>query len=132
MSLSLLTYTPAHENDEVRDGKTRAQTRANNQRSVPGLLATLGPISASERVYALVAEQREGDKIELQNELVKDVESEPGIYQEAQQSKYAKIWEVARSDEIEGSIRAGTFTFAVKVPVGYVGFNAESRHNRGR
>ena len=46
------------------------------------------------------------------------VESAPGSYQEAQQSKYAKIWEVARSAEIEGLIRAGTFTLAVKVPVG--------------
>ena len=50
--------------------------------------------------------------------LVQDVESEPGSYQEAQQSKYAKIWEVATSAEIEGLIRAGTFTLAVKVPVG--------------
>ena len=54
----------------------------------------------------------------MPNELVQDVESEPGSYQEAQQSKYAKIWEVARSAEIEGIIRAGTFTLAVKVPVG--------------
>ena len=41
-----------------------------------------------------------------------------GSYQEAQQSKYAKIWEVTRSAESEGLIRAGTFTLAVKVPVG--------------
>ena len=110
--------TPARENDEVRDGRTRAQTRAVNQQSVPGLVATLGPISASEIVYALVAELRAGDEIELPKELVQDVESEPGSYQEAQQSKYAKVWEVARSADIEGLIRAGTFTVAVKVPVG--------------
>ena len=110
--------TPARENDEVRDGRTRAQTRAVNQQSVPGLVATLGPISASEIVYALVAEQRAGDEIELPRELVQDVESEPGSYLEAQQSKYAKTWEVARSAEIKGLIRAGTFTLAVKVPAG--------------
>ena len=81
-------------------------------------MATLGPISASQMIYALVAEQRAGDEIELPKELVQDVESEPGSYQEAQQSKNAKIWEVARSAEIEGLIRAGTFTLAVKVPVG--------------
>ena len=57
--------TPARETDEVRDGRTRAQTRAVNQQNVPGLVATLGPISASEIVYALVAEQRAGTKIEL-------------------------------------------------------------------
>ena len=56
--------TPARENDEARDGRTRAQTRAVNQQSVPGLVATLGPISASEIVYALVAEQRAGDEVE--------------------------------------------------------------------
>ena len=110
--------TPAREIDEVRDGRTRAQTRAVNQQSVPVLVATLGPISTSEIEYARVAEQRAGDEIELPKELVQDVESEPGSYQEAQQSKYAKIWEVARSAEIEGLIRAGTFTLAVKVPVG--------------
>ena len=81
-------------------------------------MATLGPISASEIVYALVVEQRTGDEIELPKKLVQDVESEPGSYQEAQQSKCAKIWEVAKSAEIEGLMRAGTFTLAVKVPVG--------------
>ena len=33
--------TPARENKEVRDGRTRAQTRAVNQQSVPSLVATL-------------------------------------------------------------------------------------------
>ena len=110
--------TAARENDEVRDGRTRAQTRAVNQQSVPGLMATLGPISATEVVYALLSEQRAGDETELPKELVQDVESEPGSYQEAQRSKYAKIWEGARSAEVEGLIRAGTFTLAVKVPIG--------------
>ena len=32
--------------------------------------------------------------------------------------KYAKIWEIARSFEIERLIRAGSFTLAVKIPVG--------------
>ena len=83
-------------------------------------MATLGPISASEILYALVAEQRAGDEIELPKEPIQDVESEPGSYQEAQQSKYANIWEVARSAEIEGFIRAGTCTLAVKAPIGCI------------
>ena len=57
--------TPARENDEVREYRTRAKTRAVNQQSVPGLVATLGPISASVIVYALVAEQRACDEIGL-------------------------------------------------------------------
>ena len=110
--------TNARENDEVREGRTRAQTRAVNQQSVSGLVATLGPISASEIMYALLAEQRAGDAVELPKELVQGVESEPGSYQEARQSKHAKIWDGAMSAEVEGLIRAGTFTLAVKIPVG--------------
>ncbi|CAB1120053.1 unnamed protein product [Ectocarpus sp. CCAP 1310/34] len=110
--------TAARENDEVREGRTRAQTRAVNQQSVPGLMATIGPISGTEVLYALLSEQRAGDETELPKELVQDVESEPGSYEEAQRSKYAKIWEGARSAEVEGLMRAGTFTLAVKVPIG--------------
>ena len=48
----------------------------------------------------------------------RDVESEPGSNQEARQSKHAKIWDGAKSAEVEGLIRAGTFTLAAKIPVG--------------
>ena len=75
----------------MREGRTRAQTRAVNQQTVPGLMATVGPIFATEVVYSLLSEQRAGDDTELPKELVQDVESEPGNYQEAQRSKYAKI-----------------------------------------
>ena len=54
-------------------------------------MATVGPIFATEVVYSLLSEQRAGDETELPKELVQDVESEPGNYQEAQRSKYAKI-----------------------------------------
>ena len=56
--------------------------------------------------------------MELPKELVQDVESEPGSYQEARQSKHAKIWDGAISAEVEGLIRAGTSTLAVKIPAG--------------
>ena len=69
-------------------------------------------------MHALLAEQRVGDAVELPKELVQDVESEPGSYQEARQSKHAMIWDGAMSAEVEGLIRAGTFTLAVKIPVG--------------
>ena len=52
--------------------------------------------------YALLAEHRAGDAVELPKELVQDVESEPGSYQEARQSKHAKIWDGAMSAEVEG------------------------------
>ncbi|CAB1112508.1 unnamed protein product [Ectocarpus sp. CCAP 1310/34] len=110
--------TAARESDEVRAGRTRAQTRAINQQSVSGLVATLGPISASEIVHALIAEQRAGDAVELPKELIQDVEPEPGSYQEALRSKHATIWDKAMSAEVEGLIRAGTFTLAAKIPEG--------------
>ena len=69
-------------------------------------------------MYALLAEQRAGDAVALPKELVQDVESEPGSYQEAWQSKPAMIWDGAMSAEVEGLIRTGTFTLAVKIPVG--------------
>ncbi|CAN0320183.1 unnamed protein product, partial [Scytosiphon promiscuus] len=50
--------TPVHEDYEVRTGRTRARTRAANQQSASVLLATLGPLSATEMVEALTAEQR--------------------------------------------------------------------------
>ena len=53
-------------------------------------------------MYALLAEQRAGDAVELPKELVQDVESEPGSYQEARQSKDAMIWDGAMSAEVEG------------------------------
>ena len=87
MSLRLLILILLARENEVREGRTRAPTRAVNQQSVSGLVATLGPISASEIMYALLAQQRAGDAVELPKELVQDVESEPGSYQEARQSK---------------------------------------------
>ncbi|CAB1106721.1 unnamed protein product [Ectocarpus sp. CCAP 1310/34] len=73
--------TAANENVEVREGRTRAQTRTVNQQSVSGLMATLGHISASEIVEALLVEQRACDTIELPRELIQDVETEPGFKQ---------------------------------------------------
>ena len=74
----LADFNTAARENEVREGRTRAQTRVVNQQSVSGLAATLGPISASEIMCALLAEQRAGDDVELPKELVQDVESEPG------------------------------------------------------
>ena len=65
--------TSARDNNEEIDGITRARTRAVNQQSVPGLVATLGPMSASEIVYALVAEQKAGDEIKLPKGLVPEL-----------------------------------------------------------
>ncbi|CAB1096365.1 unnamed protein product [Ectocarpus sp. CCAP 1310/34] len=110
--------TAVNENVEVREGRTRAQTRAVNQQSVSGLMATLGPISASEIVEAPLMEQRASDAVELPKVLIQDVQSEPGSYQEARQSMYSTIWDKAMSAEFEGLLRTGTFALAVKAPIG--------------
>ncbi|CAN0473829.1 unnamed protein product, partial [Scytosiphon promiscuus] len=71
--------TPVHEDDEVRTGRTRARTKAANQQSASVLLATRGPLSATEMV-ALIAEQRACEDEELPNELIQDVETEPASF----------------------------------------------------
>ncbi|CAB1099879.1 unnamed protein product [Ectocarpus sp. CCAP 1310/34] len=109
--------TAANQNDEVRGGRTRAHTRAVHQQSVSGLMATSGPISASEIVEARLVEQRASDTMELPRELIQAVETEPGSYREARQSKHAVIWDKATSAEFEGLLRAGTFALAVKTPI---------------
>ncbi|CAB1113542.1 unnamed protein product [Ectocarpus sp. CCAP 1310/34] len=98
--------TAANENVEVREGRTRAQTRAVNQQSATGLMATLGPISASELIEALLVEQRASDAMELPKVLIQDVESEPSSYKEARQSKYFSIWDKAMSAEFEGLFKS--------------------------
>ncbi|CAB1099628.1 unnamed protein product [Ectocarpus sp. CCAP 1310/34] len=81
-------------------------------------MATLGPIPASEIIEALLVEQRASDAMELPKVLIQDVETEPGSYKEARQSKYSSIWDKTMSAEFEGLLRAGTFALAVKVPIG--------------
>ncbi|CAB1099792.1 unnamed protein product [Ectocarpus sp. CCAP 1310/34] len=93
-------------------------------KSVSGLMATLGPISASEIIEALLVEQRASDAMELPKVLIQDVESESGSYQEARQSKYSTIWGKAMSAEFEGLLRAGTFALAEKAPLGCNVINA--------
>ncbi|CAB1104601.1 unnamed protein product [Ectocarpus sp. CCAP 1310/34] len=81
-------------------------------------MATPGPISASELIDALLVEQRASDAMEMPKVLIQDVESEPGSYKEARQSKYSSIWDKAMSAEFEGLLRAGTFALAVTVAIG--------------
>ncbi|CAB1115195.1 unnamed protein product [Ectocarpus sp. CCAP 1310/34] len=109
--------TAPRENDQVRVGRTRTQTRAVNQQTPSGLVAALGPLTASEITYTLVAEQKAG-QAQLPKEHIQDVQPEPDSYQEARQSKHAEVWDVAMSAEFEGLVRAGTFSLAVKVPIG--------------
>ena len=108
--------TPAHDNDEVRAGRTRARTRAEAQQGASVLFATLGPFAGTEMVEALISEQRASDEGELPKELVQDVESEPASFQEACSSKHALIWDKAMSAEFEGLLGAGTFALAAKTP----------------
>ena len=110
--------TPAHDNDEVRAGRTRARTRAEAQQGASVLFATLGPFAGTEMVEALISEQRASDEGELPKELVQDVESEPASFQEACSSKHALIWDKAMSAEFEGLLGAGTFALAAKTPEG--------------
>ena len=46
-----------NDDQERREGRTRAQTRALNQQQATSSLATLGPVSGDENLRAVIAEQ---------------------------------------------------------------------------
>lgn len=94
-ALGMLAHhaTLAHENNQVRTGRTREIARANHQRAYL-LLASLGSFTGTERVEALIAEQTVSDEDELPKELIQNVEPEPANFHEARRSSYASIWDV--------------------------------------
>lgn len=56
----LETHTPGPlDDDEILEGRTRAETRAVQQQNTDGLIATLRPIEGDQVVHALMAGQVE-------------------------------------------------------------------------
>ena len=92
--------TDAHDGDEIREGRTRAQSRARNQQEAVGLLCDLGPVAGHQILRALIAEKGTRSMLEpcdLPTELIQDVEPEPNTYAEANASQYAELWRRAMS-----------------------------------
>ena len=113
--------TDAHDGDEIREGRTRAQSRARNQQEAVGLLCDLGPVAGHQILRALIAETGTRSMLEpcdLPTELIQDADPEPNTYAEANASQYAELWRRAMSDEFQGLLAAGTFALSGLVPEG--------------
>ena len=113
--------TDAHDGDEIREGRTRAQSRARNQQEAVGLLCDLGPVAGHQILRALIAEKGTRSMLEpcdLPTELIQDADPEPNTYAEANASQYAELWRRAMSDEFQGLLAAGTFALSGLVPEG--------------
>ena len=89
-----------HDDQERREGRTRAQTRALNQQQATGLLASLGPINGDYTLRTLTAEQT---TLKRQNEIPAEHAKEPELttIAEARASAHADLWEGAMDLEFE-------------------------------
>ena len=99
-----------HDDQELREGRTRAQTRALNQQQATGLLASLGPINGDYTLRALIAEQK---TLKKPNEIPAEhaKEPEPTTIAEARASAHTDIWEGAMNLEFEGFACCRNFHF---------------------
>ena len=79
-----------HDDQERREGRTRAQTRALNQQQATGLLASPGPINGDYTLRALIAEQK---TLKKPNEIPAEhaKEPEPTTIAEARASAHADL-----------------------------------------
>lgn len=90
--------TGPHDDQEIREGRTRTQTRLRRQRGAEGLVAMLGSIEGGKMVYALMAEGVEQPE-KMPECSLKDAEPEPTSYAAACKSQY-----ICRSlEEVNGS-----------------------------
>ena len=111
------THIPGpRDGDEIREGRTRAQTRV-LQESATGLLSMLGPDEGGRVVNALVAEQVEQSD-GLPKCTIQEAEPEPTSYAAACASKDAEVWKKSMDAEFAGLVAAGTFTEVSSVPEG--------------
>ena len=83
-----------HDDQERREGRTRAQTRALNQQQATGLLESLGSINGDYTLRALIAEQK---TLKKPNEIPAEhaKEPEPTTIAEARASAHADLWAVS-------------------------------------
>ena len=77
---------------EIREGRTRAQTRALNREATAGLISAIGPCEGGRVFQALLAaNEAECEKTKLPDFLVKEAEPEPTSYTAARTSKHSDV-----------------------------------------
>ena len=96
--------------DEIREGRTRAQTRALNREAVAGLFSTIGPCEGGRVFRALLAAQDTGcEPTGLPDCLLKEAEPEPNSYSTARSSIHSGVWTEAMQAEFDGLEATETF-----------------------
>ena len=96
--------------EEIRKGRTRAQTRTLNREAAAGLISAIGPFEGGRVFQALLAaNEAKCEKTKLPNCLVKEAQPEPTSYTAARMSKHSDVWMDAVISEFDGLEAAGTF-----------------------
>ena len=79
--------------DEIREGRTKAHTRALNREAPAGLISTIGPCEGGRIFHALLAAQDAGgEPARLPDCLLKGAEPEPTSYSAARSSMHSGVW----------------------------------------
>ena len=105
--------------DEIREGRTRAQTRALNREAAAGLISTIGPCEGGRIFHALLAAQDAGgEPTRLPDYLLEGAEPEPRSYSAARSSIHSGVWTEAMQAEFDGLEAAETFADISEVPSG--------------
>ena len=105
--------------DDIRKGRTRAQTRALNLEAAAGLISTIGPCEGGRIFHALLAAQDAGgEPTRLPDCLLKETEPEPTSYSAARSSIHSGVWTEAMQAEFDGLEAAETFAEISEVPAG--------------
>ena len=96
--------------DKIREGRTRAQTRALNREAAAGLISTIGPCEGSRIFHALLsAQDTGGEPTRLPDCLLKEAEPEPTSYSAVRSSIHSSVWTEAMQAEFDGLEAAETF-----------------------
>ena len=103
--------------EEIREGHTRAQTRALNPEAAAGLICAIGPCEGGRVFQALLAAPETGrEKTKLPDFLVKEAEPEPTSSTAVRSSKSSDVWVDAMRSEFDGLEAAGTFGEVSELP----------------
>ena len=88
--------------DEIRERRTRAQTRALNREAAAGIISTIGPCEGGRIFHALLAAQDTGgEPTRLLDCLLKEAEPEPTSYSASCSSIHSGIWIEAMQAELD-------------------------------
>ena len=103
--------------EEIREGRTRAQTKALSRQAAAGLISAIGPCEGGRVFQALLAaNEAECEKTKLPDCLVKEAEPEPTSYTAARTSKHSDVLMDAIRSEFDELEAAGTFVEVSELP----------------